>query len=64
MTSIISNEARKLIQEREDNISPAHYKVGGLEDLKKAQWFLNKIIAEMEGDKNNEQRNMIFDGVI
>lgn len=30
-----------------------HREKGGLEDLKKARWYLNRLIAEMEADKDD-----------
>src|SRR3990167_10057009 len=32
---------------------------GGLEDLRKAQWYLNRIVAEMERDGANAKENTL-----
>jgi hypothetical protein len=31
-----------------DPINPSHYKQGGIEDLKKARWYLDRLIQEEE----------------
>jgi len=31
-----------------DTVNPSHYKQGGIEDLKKARWYLDRLIQEEE----------------
>ena len=41
-----------MMQEKHDMVnSPSHYN-DGVEDLKKAQWYLNKLIEVYDDDKS------------
>jgi hypothetical protein len=35
-------------QRTSDPVNPSHYKQGGIEDLKKARWYLDRLIQEEE----------------
>ena len=42
-------EPEAVEQTTSDPINPSHYKQGGIEDLKKARWYLDRLIKE-EGE--------------
>jgi hypothetical protein len=41
-------EPEAVEQTTSDPINPSHYKQGGIEDLKKARWYLDRLIKEEE----------------
>jgi hypothetical protein len=41
-------EPEAVEQPTSDPVNPSHYKQGGIEDLKKARWYLDRLIQEEE----------------